>query len=68
MNVTYEYYKETYGGSLIPENLWKPLEIKMTARLNQYTFNRMEEGEWLKEAKTALCVMLWILQERTGFL
>lgn len=57
MNVTYEYYKETYGGSLIRENSWKSLEIKMTARLNQYTFNRMEEGEWLEEAKTALCEM-----------
>lgn len=57
MNVSYEYYKETYGGSLIPENRWKSLEIKMTARLNQYTFNRMKEGEWLEEAKAALCEM-----------
>lgn len=57
MNVTYEYYKETYGGSLIPENRWKSLEIKMTARLNQYTFNRMKEGEWPEEAKAALCEM-----------
>lgn len=57
MNVSHEYYKETYGGSLIPENRWKSLEIKMTARLNQYTFNRMKEGEWPEEAKAALCEM-----------
>lgn len=57
MNVSHEYYKETYGGSLIPENCWKSLEIKMTVRLNQYTFNRMKEGEWLEEAKAALCEM-----------
>lgn len=57
MNVSHEYYKETYGGSLIPENRWKSLEIKMTARLNQYTFNRMKEGECPEEAKAALCEM-----------
>lgn len=57
MNVTYEYYKDSFGGSLIPENRWISLELKMSARLNQYTFNRMKEDNWPEQAKTALCEM-----------
>ena len=57
MNVTYEYYKESFGGSLIPESRWNSLEIKMSARLNRYTFDRMTEGAWSAKAKTALCEM-----------
>ena len=52
MNVTYEYYKDSFGGSLIPESHWKSVEVKMCARLN-----RLEEGAWLAKAKTALCEM-----------
>ena len=54
MNVTYEYYKDSFGGSLIPENRWISLELKMSARLNQYTFDRMKEDNWPVRAKTAL--------------
>ena len=57
MNVTYEYYKDSFGGSLIPESHWKSIELKMSARLNRYTFERMEEGAWSVQAKTALCEM-----------
>lgn len=57
MNVTYEYYKDSFGGSLIPENRWISLELKMSARLNQYTFDRMKEDNWPEQAKTALCEM-----------
>ena len=57
MNVTYEYYKESFGGALIPENRWVSLELKMSARLNQYTFDRMSAGDWPVQAKTALCEM-----------
>lgn len=32
MNVTYEYYKESFGGSLIPENRWISLELKMRCK------------------------------------
>ena len=41
MNVTYEFYKNSFGGSLIQENRWTSLEMKMSARINQYTFDRM---------------------------
>ena len=51
MNVTYEYYKDSFGGSLIPESHWKSVEVKMSARLNRYTFDRMEEGAWPAKAK-----------------
>lgn len=51
MNVTYEYYKDSFGGSLIPENRWISLELKMSARLNQYTFDRMKEDNWPEQAK-----------------
>lgn len=57
MNVTYEYYKDSFGGSLIPESHWKSIEVKMSARLNRYTFDRMEEGAWPAQAKIALCEM-----------
>ena len=57
MNVAYEYYKDSFGGSLIPESHWKSIELKMSARLNRYTFDRMEEGVWPAQAKTALCEM-----------
>ena len=57
MNVTYEYYKESFGGSLIPENRWISLELKMSARLNQYTFDRMKEDNWPEQAKTALAIV-----------
>ena len=57
MDVTYEYYKDSFGGSLIPENRWNSLEIKMSARLNRYTFDRMQAGNWPVQAKTALCEM-----------
>lgn len=57
MNVAYEYYCDSFGGSLIPESQWKSIEVKMSARLNRYTFNRMEEGNWPVQAKTALCEM-----------
>lgn len=57
MEVTYEYYQESYGGSLITENRWKLLETKMRARLNRYTFNRLQKNQWLTQAKTALCEM-----------
>ena len=57
MNVSYEYYKDSFGGSLIPESRWNSLEIKMSARLNRYTFDRMTEGAWSAEAETALCEM-----------
>ncbi len=57
MNVTYEYYQDSFGGSLIPESRWKSLEIKMSARINRYTFNRMREGDWPIQAKTALSEM-----------
>ncbi len=57
MNVSYEYYKDSFGGSLIQESRWNSLEIKMSARLNRYTFDRMTEGAWSAKAKTALCEM-----------
>ena len=50
MNVTYEYYQDSFGGSLIPESRWNSLEIKMSARLNRYTFDRMTEGAWSAKA------------------
>lgn len=33
MNVTYEFYKNSFGGSLIQENRWTSLEMKMSARI-----------------------------------
>ena len=57
MEVTYTYYLDVYGGNMIPESRWQSLELKVRARLNHYTFNRMESGAWMAEAKAALCEM-----------
>lgn len=57
MNVTYEYYRDSFGGSLIPEDRWNNMEVKMSARLNRYTFGRMTESQWTTHAKSALCEM-----------
>ena len=39
------------------EPLISPCELKMSARLNQYTFDRIKEDNWPEQAKTALCEM-----------
>lgn len=33
------------------------MEIKMSARINRYTFNRMADVDWTPQAKAALCEM-----------
>ena len=70
MEVTYTYYLDVYGGNMIPESRWQSLELKVRARLNHYTFNRMESGAWMAEAKAALCEMCEALfqeNERGGY-
>lgn len=65
MEVTYTYYLDVYGGNMIPESRWQSLELKVRARLNHYTFNRMESGAWMAEAKAALCEMCEALFRKT---
>lgn len=62
MAVEYEFYIERYGGSVVPESSWKKMEIKASARLQKYTFNRLEE-QWSDDAKFALCEMVEYMSE-----
>lgn len=57
MMVNYEYYRDVYGGTKIPEEGWKNIERKMCAKLYAYTFDRLRGIEWPEEAKDALCDM-----------
>ena len=56
MSTTYVYYRESYGGHLIPESSWDSLQAKVEARLNHYTFNRIQEP-WSNEIMAAACEM-----------
>lgn len=54
--VTYDYYKNSYGGHLIPEPSWKPIAVRAETRLDGYTFGRLP-GSWPNKAKIAVCEM-----------
>ncbi|MEG2428601.1 MAG: hypothetical protein RSB58_09265 [Clostridium sp.] len=56
MMVDYSFYKDKYGGSIIPESAWLCLVRKTEARLQEFTFNRLTEP-WSDLAKYALCEM-----------
>lgn len=73
MQVEYEFYADTYGGTKIPETDWKRLSQNATARLRQFTLNRMPDdwtGEpWQNKASCAVCEMAEILsasEQRDG--
>lgn len=56
MMVDYTFYKEQYGGTVIPEAAWLRIERKAEARLQEFTFNRLTEP-WCDSVKYALCEM-----------
>lgn len=69
MNVEYLFYLNRYGGKVITEEQWKTLELKVSARLQQFTFNRLGETEWPENAQFALCEMaeaLYSLEKNAG--
>ncbi len=41
--VKYDYYKNSYGGSSIPESSFQKMAIKSSSKVNYYTQNRINE-------------------------
>lgn len=58
--ITYEFYKDDFGGSSIPETAFKRYIRYGMMVVRQHTFDRVIE-EWLDEAKMAACEIAEIL-------
>lgn len=60
MYVTYDYYKNTFGGSAISETEFNSLEREARKRLDGFTFNRIKNDNTLitDDVKECLCVMM----------
>lgn len=56
--VDYNFYKDDYGGTLVPPNLFKRLKNKAFYYLKQITLNRCIGTEFNMEVKLALCEMI----------
>ena len=61
MKVEYEFYKDIYGGGIVPIGAWKRMEQKAEQRLEYYTFGRTagpwDGKSWENQAKCAVCEM-----------
>lgn len=42
---TYEYYKESYGGEMIPEKTFPRMIAKASQYMDNFTFGRITEGD-----------------------
>lgn len=52
----YEYYKNTFGGTLIPSESFTRLEIKATSDFNYFTSSRVSSEEQITEdIKNVIC-------------
>ena len=62
MYVGYEYYKETYNGT-VPMERFNNLEIRASNLIDYYTFNRLKDKEIGNKAKFAVCELIDYLAE-----
>lgn len=58
IDLNHNFYISEFGGTLVPPNLFKRLEIKAFYYLKQFTFNRCIHTEFEIEVKLALCEMI----------
>ncbi len=57
--VTYDYYKDTYGGTAVPSSSFTPIVIKASAFIDYITFNRIKELETIpEEVQFATCAVI----------
>ena len=60
MYVEYDFYKTTYGGELVPENVWEAAEARAALFVDRITFNRLQstppahESHWIS-VRFAVC-------------
>ncbi len=62
--VDYEYYKETYEGSSIPESSFKKMAIKASEKLNYYTQDRISEDNIADKIRNTTCEIAELLFEQ----
>ena len=57
--VDYDYYKNTYGGTLVPSSIFTRLSLQASYKVNNYTQGRAEKLEELtEEIKLATCSII----------
>lgn len=66
MYVGYEYYKETYNGT-VPMERFNNLEIRASNLIDYYTFNRLKDKEIDNKVKFAVCELIDNLYELDNF-
>ena len=59
--VNYEYYKEIFGDSGIPESLFKEYNLKSSSKINYYTFNRINENNLDDNIRNTVCEIMNLL-------
>jgi len=62
--VDYDYYKNTYGGSSIPESSFELYSKKASVRINYFTSNKITEILLNNDIKDSLCEIADLLQEQ----
>ncbi len=62
--VDYEYYKNLYGDSSIPESSFKKYAIEASSKINLYTFNRISEDILDDNIKNTVCEVINVLYEQ----
>lgn len=62
--VDYKYYKETYGGSSIPESSFKKIAIKASEKINYYTQDRINEDNITDKIRNTTCEIAELLFEQ----
>ena len=62
--VDYEYYKNTYEGSSIPESSFKKMVIKASEKVNYYTQDRINEDNIMDKIRNTTCEIAELLFEQ----
>ena len=60
----YEFYKDEYKGTLIPESAFNNLELKASYFIDSITFNRIvESGKLSEEVSYAVCSVAEVIKK-----
>lgn len=58
MYATYEFYRDTYGGTLVSENEFTGLAVKASAYLDYYTMGKAKIHANMEAIKLACCALV----------
>lgn len=64
MEINYQYYTDTYGGSEITSDKWLYFSNKAKAKINYLTFNKasQEFNQFTNEISNAICAIAELIQ------